>query len=176
MAGHWNRCVSGVNSPDRPHKGHSESQVAVSLSFNQRRLIGSVLFVPYAAIAANTIFELGFFGDYDRHVLGVATILMLAYVFRVGPTPTEMMEHRDRMDRERYGRPKDRKWQIVPITIVFMVFLLFAMGTGDRIFRGERLQEADWFTLIFIAIAGPFIAIYAWRIEKRWEDQRKNRR
>ena len=147
----------------------------MNISYNRKRLIGGILALLFLPIWLNYFFELGFFGDYDKSVFIGAYLGFMAFIFRVGPSIEEMEEIAFRRDLDRYGQPKNRKWFDVAVTVLVMLVMLFATGTGGRIVRGEPLVTADALALIFFSASGVFIFVSAQRrrqaLAKRLKEQ-----
>lgn len=131
----------------------------MKISFNQHRIIAGILLVLYLPISADFLFGFGYLGGYDRYIFGGATAVFLLYLTRFSPSLSEVQDFSDRRDLERYGRVKDRTWQVYVLTLIVAVVLLFAMGTGGRLVRRESLQEGDWLTFLIIAGLIPFVLV-----------------
>jgi len=66
----------------------------LTLSYNQKRAIGAVLFVPTVFCPANYYLNLGFFGRFAPHVMIACIFLAIIYMRFFAPSPREIREHK----------------------------------------------------------------------------------
>jgi len=64
------------------------------LSYNQRRAVVGVVFIPFLLCGANQLFDLGILGSFGKAALAICAVVAFLTIRFVAPTLAEMQEYR----------------------------------------------------------------------------------
>jgi hypothetical protein len=73
----------------------------MKLTFTHRRIIAGAILPLFLVVLANKLFGLGWFGDYDRKVLGAVLAIGLVWFVFFVPSVDEVRAYRERKLAER---------------------------------------------------------------------------
>ena len=77
------------------------------LSYKAKRVILTVIGVPFAISFVNYYASLNWFGGYDRQVMAALLFLSVMTIVFIGPTVSEVREERERRDKKRRESAQD---------------------------------------------------------------------
>lgn len=139
----------------------------MSLSLSQKRIGAAVVLLFALVSAANHSFDWGIFGRLGKGIMIGSFILLFIYLSYLGPTPDEILQHRNDSANEKRGPASLRTW-LYFLTLSIVAVLFFLMGPVQKILRGDQTSFNDWLNLIFIESMVVVSAVYiGYRIKHR---------
>ena len=139
----------------------------MSLSLSQKRIGAAVALLFALVSAANHNFDWGIFGRFSKGTMIGSFICLFIYLFYIGPTPDEILQHRNDSANKKHGPFGLRTWlYFLTLSIVAVIFIL--IGPVQKVLSGDHISFKDWLNLILIESMLVATAVYIWyRIEHR---------
>lgn len=131
--------------------------------FTVKRNVGVALLITTLLCIANELFAWGVFGRFGRPVTAFAVFILLVYIFRVGPTPDEVVENR----RLRGLTTQPRLWVHVLVIALAMLLVFVISGSASVLARGENLERTYWIKLLVTQALVIATGIVSWFYQKR---------